>query len=78
MKLILRGHSGHGHYSANIGFGELNMPVIARRFAIFTLIVAIFAVGFSAIVAHPSRKEAIMHIGQQMQCQQMHGCVATI
>ncbi len=54
------------------------MPVIARRFAIFTLIVAIFAIGFSAIVAHPSRKEAVLRMGLQTPCAGAPGCVATI
>lgn len=39
------------------------MSTITRRFAIFTLIVAVFAVGFSAIVAHPSRKELRLQSG---------------
>jgi hypothetical protein len=78
MKQILRGHSGHRHYSALIGFGEFTMPVIARRFAIFTLIVAIFAVGFSAIVVHPSRKVAIVHTGLETSCLQAPDCVTTI
>lgn len=39
------------------------MSIIARRFAIFTLIIVVFAVSFSAIVAHPSRKEMRLHTG---------------
>ena len=56
------------------------MGTTARRFTIITLILTIFALAFSALVAHPGRKDLRVHLGTAAPCYHpaTPGCVAAL
>jgi hypothetical protein len=55
MKPALTAYSGGCHYLAQIGFGEITMSIIARRLAIVTLAMTVFAISFAALATHNPR-----------------------
>lgn len=54
------------------------MSVIARRFAIMTLIVALFAISFSALVASNDRSHRVLGSVAPCHHSAMPGCVALL
>lgn len=50
------------------GFGETHMSTLVRRFIIFTLLCANFAILFTALVAQPSQKASALLGGSSAHC----------
>ncbi|WP_199925199.1 hypothetical protein [Neorhizobium sp. SOG26] len=57
------------------------MGILVRRFTIFTLIMAIFAFSFTALVAQKNGKVSRLRSEWSMNCQTsplQQGCIATL
>jgi hypothetical protein len=46
----------------------MDMIVLIRRFTIITLLAAIFAMSFAALVVHPQRSFQRVHVGSLAPC----------
>ncbi|MDP9838129.1 hypothetical protein J2T09_002896 [Neorhizobium huautlense] len=53
------------------------MTIIARRMTILTLVMAVFALSFSALVSHHG-KGSISRLNAQALCSGQYGCTAQL